>query len=644
MVNGLQQRLLAQRLMQEKRNDPFSDSRFFSGKIKPPVDELSGETNVGQIFKQGLSDFGAALAGKPNEPLAFRGELAPIGETKEGAFTFAVPKFLQETYKAFTIPRRIAKGEYGNVNQMQNNPQFIADATDFVTEFGALGALTSQLPGVVPEGAIGVFAGKLAKTFPDKKKRQQLTENLNRYEQLKKEKESVQQMLTMGRMQLGDAVTDDLTKREKSLNNELDKIVFSGDLNTQKIFEDYDQALKKTTPFSFFRNTEREYGKGLFKFPDQQYRFEIDDSTAKINLGIDDNKPVLSDTITSDAFERRFPDSKLENGKVSKITTLGEILEHPELFEAYPQLADYKVNFYQREPVTEGGYFNQKNKEIGISLSNLIGGLQHLKIKEITAKDFKKTIRDTLFHEIQHAVQEIEGFSKGANPIDPNIGNRLQDAINDKNRIIGETADNFYENLGLQAELSNLYHADRIKYFREKALLDSHQPRLLFNNGYWYKYSDEIRREIFDETGITYKKRKTPEREKYISLAFKKLAEKMENETAGGANLANTLTAKEIKSRIGKAVRKLDKTSEDAFKYRDAKRALEFYQKDPRYSTGESSRNIFKRNIYYDTLGEAEARLVGRRSSYPDERSIFPPDDFSRIEEPPPQGYENLIP
>ena len=220
----------------------------------------------------------------------------------------------------------------------------------------------------------------------------------------------------------------------------------------------------------------------------------------------------------------------------------------------------------------------------------------------------------------------------------------MQDAINDKNRIIGETADNFYENLGLQAELSNLYHADRIKYFREKALLDSHQPRLLFNNGYWYKYSDEIRREIFDETGITYKKRKTPEREKYISLAFKKLAEKMENETAGGANLANTLTAKEIKSRIGKAVRKLDKTSEDAFKYRDAKRALEFYQKDPRYPTGESSRNIFSRNIYYDTLGEAEARLVGRRSSYPDERSIFPPDDFSRIEEPPPQGYENLLP
>jgi len=52
----------------------------------------------------------------------------------------------------------------------------------------------------------------------------------------------------------------------------------------------------------------------------------------------------------------------------------------------------------------------------------------------------------------------------------------------------------------------------------------------------------------------------------------------------------------------------------------------------------------FKRNIYYDTLGEAEARLVGRRSSYPDERSIFPPDDFSRIEEPPPQGYENLLP
>ena len=43
MANGLQQRLLAQKLMRENSDNPFSDSRFFSGKIKPPVEELSDD-------------------------------------------------------------------------------------------------------------------------------------------------------------------------------------------------------------------------------------------------------------------------------------------------------------------------------------------------------------------------------------------------------------------------------------------------------------------------------------------------------------------------------------------------------------------------------------------------------------------------
>tara|TARA_R100001086_G_scaffold80973_3_gene39635 strand:+ start:241 stop:1923 length:1683 start_codon:yes stop_codon:yes gene_type:complete len=51
MANGLQQRLLAQGLMRENRGNPFSDSRFFSGKIRPPAEDLSEDITREQIFK-----------------------------------------------------------------------------------------------------------------------------------------------------------------------------------------------------------------------------------------------------------------------------------------------------------------------------------------------------------------------------------------------------------------------------------------------------------------------------------------------------------------------------------------------------------------------------------------------------------------
>ena len=51
MANGLQQRLLAQGLMRENRDNPFSDSRFFSGKIRPPAEDLSEDITREQIFK-----------------------------------------------------------------------------------------------------------------------------------------------------------------------------------------------------------------------------------------------------------------------------------------------------------------------------------------------------------------------------------------------------------------------------------------------------------------------------------------------------------------------------------------------------------------------------------------------------------------
>jgi hypothetical protein len=77
--------------------------------------------------------------------------------------------------------------------------------------------------------------------------------------------------------------------------------------------------------------------------------------------------------------------------------TLGAILKDGELFKAYPELKTYPVE------ITNAG--------------NILGGFDN-ETKTISL-DFMLS-RSTLAHEIQHALQHIEGFARGANASDKN--------------------------------------------------------------------------------------------------------------------------------------------------------------------------------------------------------------------------------
>ena len=102
---------------------------------------------------------------------------------------------------------------------------------------------------------------------------------------------------------------------------------------------------------------------GWFKDKDGAWKFEIGDSKARPN-----------------------PNFK-SGGK------LGELLEHEELFKAYPELKDISVKKINDEGGEKLGYYDPNKKEIAI---NNIGD------------------KSTLMHEVQHAIQEIEGFAKGS--------------------------------------------------------------------------------------------------------------------------------------------------------------------------------------------------------------------------------------
>lgn len=96
-------------------------------------------------------------------------------------------------------------------------------------------------------------------------------------------------------------------------------------------------------------------------------------------------------------FEFSDKDMKIRsNIKANSINRLDEILEHDTLFTVYPELENLKVVFKDTNKID--GNYNKNTKSITMS-NDLIG---HRAKTEIA-----------IIHEIQHAIQDIEGFETG---------------------------------------------------------------------------------------------------------------------------------------------------------------------------------------------------------------------------------------
>ena len=85
---------------------------------------------------------------------------------------------------------------------------------------------------------------------------------------------------------------------------------------------------------------------------------------------------------------------------IPNYTTLGELVDAPELFEAYPDMADLSVTLHTLEDGQNGGY---SRKLDSIELSRDL-------------KNRPEALLNSLIHEVQHAIQNREEFASGANP------------------------------------------------------------------------------------------------------------------------------------------------------------------------------------------------------------------------------------
>ncbi len=117
---------------------------------------------------------------------------------------------------------------------------------------------------------------------------------------------------------------------------------------------------------------------------DGMTRFEIDDSAAK-----------LSDKFIS--MVKAIQKSGRGGGEPVR---LGDVIDHSPLFDAYPDMADIKVSVFHEAPangrIRYGGYTPSTDA-------------LKLNVHPRTASE----LRATILHEIQHAIQEREGFTGG---------------------------------------------------------------------------------------------------------------------------------------------------------------------------------------------------------------------------------------
>ena len=163
------------------------------------------------------------------------------------------------------------------------------------------------------------------------------------------------------------------------------------------------------------------------------WKFEIDDSSLTINNNI------------------------LQKNKTYK---LGDIINHDLLFKLYPELANYDVRFANRK---NNGSYNDAHKRINISNRYL----ENANYKEL---------KGTLIHEIQHAIQHIEGFETGTSSIlskkayYENLGEI--EADNQKKRYVNDFTREDRMRIAPESSKESPIHSGYENYMSNRNLLD----------------------------------------------------------------------------------------------------------------------------------------------------------------------------
>lgn len=289
---------------------------------------------------------------------------------------------------------------------------------------------------------------------------------------------------------------------------------------------------------------------GWFQGADGKWRFEIDDSGMRYSargdlnygdpdywryrelrdklerdmLGIGSEAVTEAERAEYEELAPRYRDFYLQPGVrgdgSATASRLSDYIQHDELFEQYPQLRDARLVFEDMEDGKQGSY-NPDTNTITLSES-----LQN------SERD------DALVHEIQHAIQEAEGFARGASP------QYWAQREYESGDFVGERLQREHDNL-----FRSLSHEEQNQFTRYREL-DRELNRTMFT-------------ELGTEEAADYERYEAEQDALYAELYgnewFRKLLdlERRMDDIPGEYRAMYTNTSGEIEARDAKARRKL---------------------------------------------------------------------------------------
>lgn len=352
---------------------------------------------------------------------------------------------------------------------------------------------------------------------------------------------------------------------------------------------------------------ERELGNQIQIGPDPQvaglFKAKVGEGTpnylAAFGRSEEDARANLLKAIARKRSEGVF---SIGEAKAGDVRPLGQVLDHPKLFAAYPDLAGLPVHFVEGTDF-RGAYYSQEDRfDIALSAD-------------------PDQMLSTLLHEVQHAIQQREGFARGGNA-DSDFAKAVKDAVSRMEAQARQAVEswkwansdklNAAEKAGREARFALMWESSQrlISYAnRDKP---SGVRRLILNELQWIYDADfrednaaqELQRKLY---GIP-KPHKMAERNRYLSdLAFEAgqvirahIPEELRAQFKADERPVNLLVAalRRASDRKQKALAPLNELQKKARIARDVKESHE-------YST--------PYDVYRALAGEVEARNTQAR-------------------------------
>jgi len=186
--------------------------------------------------------------------------------------------------------------------------------------------------------------------------------------------------------------------------------------NKEMAFNAGKMEAKGATPEEIHKTT------GMVRGLDNQWRQEISDKFAKMKEG--------------ETFGEIHRRGGLNGVWAKDKVTVKDVLDHPEFFEAYPNLGKVKVITHKADNPVKGS-FNQNKAEISIR-------------EDLNPEEAKST----MLHELTHGVQAVEQWNRGAN-----AGALIKHYAKEKQGIMSQIEE-------LNRQGSEAYKADDMNKYR----------------------------------------------------------------------------------------------------------------------------------------------------------------------------------